>query len=681
MHIFIYTNYVEDFTRDGAEKRFPLIYFWLKDYYYQRAPENFDRTSWSYSDNPGLICDDYELQEKLRETPPDVIGLSLYMWNVTTLLANALWIKENINPNVVIIAAGPNADSRQPFMEEYSFVNYFLPGPGAESFRRLIDKLVDSEDPSEVGGLCYLKDGKVVRNPPVPRKEDPLVLDYMNNFYDEVIMLLDEYTAKHPKVIVLTMFIQGCPYSCSFCEQGTDLWTKINKRDINKLYREIDIIANYPQVILEFADANFGIVPQYEHIIDYVIENGKGNVSLKKPPFAKNNVDHTFHLLKKMRDAGIYYSPFDGQISLQDPNPEILKLNGRPISKEYEKIKAFREYTGSQEHKLAQVEIILGMPYQTWDTLWNSMTDLMSQDLLSHFLPYLYMIFPNTEITKPGSTINVTHRRMAVRGERNWVTGYVDKLDAKSEMDYDFVVSTDTLTCEELVAVHYYWVLFCHIYGFLGWLRTPLNYLYNHHDITFSEFIKSFTGQFHPSRWKDLPMNIRFDLQMKARWFRGEDKLFQRLTNDGRYWVSVRRVSQYRFHANYEEFETLLWRTFEELGVTADERIKDMMQWQGSRLNHWDDEVHKSQYKNSIISHNWDDVSMAKQDVYYKSRFTFQYPENVDIYDELEKIADIEWIPNTHHEEIHPSMQEELNIHQQKPLDYYKELDNKQKIS
>ena len=47
------------------------------------------------------------------------------------------------------------------------------------------------------------------------------------------------------------------------------------------------------------------------------------------------------------------------------PNPEIVKLNGRPFSKEYEKIAYFREYTKNQEHKLAQIEIILGiiLPY------------------------------------------------------------------------------------------------------------------------------------------------------------------------------------------------------------------------------------------------------------------------------------------------------------------------------
>ena len=399
---------------------------------------------------------------------------------------------------------------------------------------------------------------------------------------------------------------------------------------------------------------------------------------LKKPPFAKNNVEHTFYLLNKMKDGGVYHSPWDGQISLQDPNPEIVKLNGRPFSKEYEKIAYFREYTKNQEHKLAQIEIILGMPHQTWDTLWNSMTELVSKDLLSHFLPYLYLIFPNTTITSPGSKIKIEHRRMKVRRERGWITGFIDPLDAKVEMDYDHIISTETLSCEELVATHYYWVLFCHIFGWLGWLRTPLNYIYNHHDITIKEFVKAFTSQFHPSNWDNLPLNIRFDLKFKARWFKGEDELFMRRTNDAKYWLSARRCSIYRFHVNYEEFEMVLMKTFEQLGIDiSTEMFQGMMKWQGSKLHHWDG---SSKYNNSLISYNYDDVALAQHDKYYMSEFTFQYP-NKKIYEELEAIRDIEWVPHTHHEAIHRSMQKELDLNQQKPLSYYMEVDKKREIA
>ena len=655
MNIFINTNYIEDFTRGDVEKRFPLIYFWLKDYYYQRS-ENFDLTHWSYSDAPGSIEDNAELQAQLRATPPDIVGLSLYMWNADLLLANARWIKENINPDCIIVAAGPNADSRDPWMREHTYVDFVVNGPGGETFKRIIDGRLAGEDCRDVAGVSYWNGLSTIRNAPVPRKEDPLVLDYMNNFRDEVVAMLDDYTQRYDKVIVLTMYIQGCPYSCSFCEQGTSLWTKINKRTLEKMYTEIDLISQYPGIIYEFADANFGIVPEYETILDYIIANAKGNISLKKPPFAKNNVEHTFHLIQKMQDAGIYHSPHDGMITLQDPNPEIVKYNGRPFSKEYEKIKAYQEYTKDQAHKTAQIEIILGMPGQTWDTLWNSLSDLMSQDLVSHYMPYLYLIFPNTVLTSPDSEIEITYRRMKVRRERGWVTGWIDPLDSQVEMDYVHLTSTPTLSTEELVSAHYYWTLVNHIYGFLGWMRTPVDYLQRYHNIDVYQFMRHFAAQFHPDRWKDLPASIRTDIELTARWFRGDDELLQRKSDCGKYWLCGRRLSQYRFHADYSDFETLFYRVFDALGV-EDDQLDDLMRWQCTKLLHFT----PSKYSNTITSYNYDDIAQGTSDVYWKSKFTFKSADQ-DVWDKMLKLEDVNWVMETLWEPAQPSEQVELIV-------------------
>jgi len=655
MNIFINTSYVDDFGFKGVEKRFPLIYFWLKDYYYQRS-ENFSKTNWSYSDDGISIRDNYKLQQVLKDTPPDIIGLSLYMWNADILLGNALWIKENINPNVIIIAAGPNADSRDEFMSTHTYVDYVVNGPGAETFKRIVDCALEGKDSKNVLGVNYWDGKSVVRNAPMPRNEDLLILDYFNNFREEVIEMLDDYTQRFDSVIVLTMYIQGCPYSCSFCEQGTSLWTKINKRTLEKMYTEIDTIAKYDNIIYEFADANFGIVPEYETILDYIIANGNGNISLKKPPFAKNNVEHTFHLIKKMRDAGIYHSPHDGMITLQDPNPDIVKYNGRPVSKEYEKIKAYQEYTKDQPHKTAQIEIILGMPGQTWETLWNSMSDLVEQDLLSHYLPYLYLIFPNTVLTSPDSKIEITYRRMKVRRERAWVWGLIDPLDASVEMDYVHLTSTPTLNSKELISVHYYWVLMCHIYGFLNWLRTPLTYIKRYHNISEREFMKVYAAQFHPDNWKDLPDSIEQDLIMKHRWFVGEDELLQRKSNCGKYWLAPRKISQYRFHANYNDFETVFMKVFTELGI-EDEKLNDLMLWQSSKLLHFE----PNKYSNSLISYNYDDIAKGTNNSYWKSKWTFK-PSDQPLWDKLLKLQEVEWLPTVLYEEVDPKDQVELKL-------------------
>jgi len=658
MNIFINTIYLDDISsRSGnLEKRFPLIYFWLKDYYYQQSSENFNKVSWSFNDETTPIEENTELQNQLLANPPDIVGLSLYLWNEDVLLANACWIKKHF-PDCLIVAAGPNADTRQPWMEKHTYIDITVPGPAAETFRRIVDMRLEGKSVHEVAGVNYFDGEKVVRNTPVPRKEDPLILNYVNNFREEVVELLNEYTSKYSNVIVLTMYMQGCPYSCSFCEQGTSLWTKVLTRDIQHLYDEIDLLAQYPNIMYEFADANFGIVPAYETIVDYIIENGNGNIIMKKPPFAKNNVEHTFHLMDKMINAGIYYSDHYGNITLQDPNPEIVKMNGRPFSKEYEKIKAFQEYTKDEQHKMGQVEIILGLPGQSFDTLTNSLHELVKYDLLSHYLPYFYLVFPNTVITSPGSTANITSNKVFVRRERSWAKGFIDPLTDTAQMSYNQIIATDTITSAELISSHYHWTLMCHLYGFLGWIRTPLNYIETYHNVSNHEFIKEYTSRFHPDNWQDLPESIRLDLEASLKWLTGKDKLLQRKDNTGQYFLAPRRISQYRFHANYNDFEKLLISIFEKLIGTNDEHFYELMKWQGAKVLPFDVKSHS----NKILTYNYDDIAASTSESYWKSKWTFEH-NTQDLTEKMINLKDIDYIPVVNLQEVDPRDQVELML-------------------
>lgn len=634
---------MDDITRVGVEKRFPLIYFWLKDYYFQRSPENYKRVNnWSFSDDPRPLKDNVDLQKRLLETPPDILGLSLYFWNEKILLENARWIKEKF-PNCLIVAAGPSADTREEWMKKHHYVDVVLPGPAAESFRRIVDLRLEGRDVLDVAGVNYWNGIKAIRNAPVPRHADPLVLDYVKNFYDEVVELLDEYTQKYDKVIFLTLYMQGCPYSCSFCEQGTKLWTKVLKRDIEKLYREIDLLSKYKNCVYEFADANFGIVPEYEDIVDYVIEHGKGNIKFKKPPLAKNQVEFTNHLMHKMIDSGIYYSVNFGNITLQDPNPEIVKMNGRPFSKEYEKIKAYQDFTKNKEHKTGQVEIILGMPGQSYNTLTDSLHEVLKQDLLSHHLPYFYLVFPNTVLTSPGNTYKYKANEVYVRSERHYIKSLLDYPESDCGLYYNQMIATETLTTDELAASWYHWSLMCHIYGFLGWMRTPIEYLKNYYDISSHEFVKEYTKQFNPLNWKNLPESFRLDLEALSKWMTGEDRLYMRFDNTGVYPLTPRLTSKYRFHSNPDDFINILRKIMVNLtGIESDPYIEQLLEWQRARILRMDDED-KSRV-NKYIGYNFDDIARCTSTSYWKSDWEFVFPKE-NIYQNYLELKDVQLVP------------------------------------
>lgn len=647
-------------TDGNLEKRFPLIYFWLKDYYYQKS-KNYKKTNWSFYDELLPVSENVVLQQKFKESPPDIVGLSLYLWNQEALLKNAQWIKQNY-PNALIVAAGPNADASVDFLKSNSCIDIVIVGPGAEIFKRLLDAKINNIDYRKVDGIAYLANDKLIVNKPVPRHHDPLILNYIVNFSDEVAELIDQYHSRYKKLIFPTIFIQGCPYSCSFCEQGTALWTKINKRSLENMFAEIDFLSKYNNIILDFADANFGIVPEYEKILDYIIEKNNANqITMKRPPMAKNNVDVTFDLIDKMVKNKLLATSNYGYLALQDTNVDVLTSNGRPPSKEFEKIEKFKSFTKNQPHKVNQVDIIIGMPGQSFDTLSTTLFDLLDNDLLSHYPPHFYSIFPNTTLTSSDNQIYYKTNTVYFRSKLGSNVGYIEDLpdSINNNLKFKYIVETDNINSAELVAAHYMFVMLGHIYGFLGWLRTPLAYLKNYHNINEKQFVDAYTSAFAPDNWHLLPEEIYKDLNGLLDWFTGKDKYIQRKDNSSKYYLTPVKMSIYRFHASYTIVSKFFENIFKKLIGVNDPQLDYLMAWQKAKTLKFDDTNNCK-----LISYNYDDIAVADQQMFYKSEFEFVFEiDNVDqLYIQMLKFKDISFVPTITVHQVDSNEQVALHI-------------------
>lgn len=645
MNIFINALYVDSSHNEIYEKRFPLIYFWLKDYYFQKSGNNFPKTSWSFSDDEIPISENILLQEQFKQSPPDIVGLSLYIWNENLFFENARWLKEHY-PNALIVAAGPSADSNILFFQTHPYIDIVMLGPAAETFRRLIDAKLDNSDCRNVDGISYVNNGKLISNKPIPRHQDPLILNYVNNFRNEVVELIDKLFLTCHRVVFPTLLIQGCPYSCSFCEQGTALWTKLNWRPIEHIYSEIDLLKNYDSIVFDFIDANFGIDANYEKILDYIIKNNaNGQFLLNRPTMAKNKVDVTFHLLDKMIENNLLANPAEhGYIALQDTNADVLKLNGRPMSKEFEKIEKFKEFTKDHPHKTSQVDIIIGMPGQSFKSLSTTLYDLLKNDLLSHANPHLYSIFPNTTLTADDNKIYFKHNTVYLRSK----TGYfnrnlVEPATQNENSILKHIIETEAINSKELIAAYYMFVMLGHAYGFLGWLRTPLNYLKNYYGINEKQFVAAYTESFAPENWNSLPEPICEDLNSLHRWFIGEDKFLQRKDITNRDFLTPNKISKYRFHADYDIVSDFFKEIFKGLINCNDNQLDNLMSWQAAKTLNF-----RNHSDCKIVSYNYDDIASMKDEIFYKScfEFKFNYTDYDTLYQGMLGIVDINFIPN-----------------------------------
>jgi len=148
-----------------------------------------------------------DLLARVMATQPDVLGISLYIWNRECAARLIRRIKA-LRPEVVVIVGGPEAT----FSVDETFrempIDYLLRGAGEESLPALLRVITDGGNASAVSGCCFrLADALHTSLPapaPAPRSD----------LYDE-----GWHAALNGRMAYVETS-RGCPFQCAFCLSG-----------------------------------------------------------------------------------------------------------------------------------------------------------------------------------------------------------------------------------------------------------------------------------------------------------------------------------------------------------------------------------------------------------------------------------------------------------------------------
>lgn len=148
-----------------------------------------------------------DLLARIMATEPDVLGISLYIWN-RECAARLIRRVKALKPEIVVIVGGPEAT----FSVDETFrempIDYLLRGAGEESLPALLRVIMNGGDASAVPGCCFrLAEGLHTSLPapaPAPR----------NDLYDE-----GWHAALNGRMAYVETS-RGCPFQCAFCLSG-----------------------------------------------------------------------------------------------------------------------------------------------------------------------------------------------------------------------------------------------------------------------------------------------------------------------------------------------------------------------------------------------------------------------------------------------------------------------------
>lgn len=325
----------------------------------------------------------------IRKSPSEIIGkienpavcaFSCYIWNFEFNKAMARLIKEKY-PDCTVIFGGHHVAPGDALLNECLFIDYLIHGEGEEAFKRLLLTVLGKDNPENIAGVSYRKDGRNITNPVAscPGNIIDYPSPYLEGFFDKI---LEEY----PELdfMALTETSRGCPNSCAYCD-WSNMKSKIRLFPMQRVKAELEWIASHHILGLGFADSNFGEFPRDEEITDYLIEmfNKYGYPKGLQTSYAKNSNQRVFDVgckLEKYRlSKGI-------TLSFQSMTDEVLQNIGRKnISVDlYKNLMGMYNASGIPTYS----ELILGLPGETPESFEKSLESLL--ELGQHHTVYIH---------------------------------------------------------------------------------------------------------------------------------------------------------------------------------------------------------------------------------------------------------------------------------------------------
>lgn len=359
---------------------------------------------------------------------PDILCISTYLWNERLCLAVIEQLKDS---GITIVRGGP---------QQTSFQNIHYNCHPLATGELFLDRLLENLSK----GITEQIDIPVKQKYNFPTQSS---LEYNIAYLTNV-----SGTAKKLKKTAVAHLetTRGCPYSCTYCEWGGGIGTKISQKPLDVVLKEVDLLSvlNYGNV--DIIDANFGILSRDAEIVQRIADNKKVfgyPKNLLIYGIAKVKVEKKEQILDIVfeNDLMDYYS-----LSIQSTNKEALANVKRTDVPLEDNLRLARKYA-EKYNRHGKLEMILGLPGSTLDSFYEEM-DLVLQTKFWDWSRGPLSVLPATELADP--LYQRLHKIKTVKAgitenDDNDIKFYSDCVLTKFKSPQEFVVESYSFTREE----------------------------------------------------------------------------------------------------------------------------------------------------------------------------------------------------------------------------------------
>lgn len=389
--------YLGDLTYDTvfvSTDAFPLNVGYVASYCKKRFGPAVDITLFKYIG---------DLYDAITASPPAILGLSNYCWNQNAGL-EMFRVLSDKNPDAVRVWGGPNfpadEESQDKFLRKCPEVDVYVPIEGEIGFSNVVERALGAVSGEKArrnvlarpidGCISRNSKGGISRGKPAPRIVDldeipsPYLGGWMDKFFDG-------------KLTPTIQTNRGCPFTCSFCVDGSDEVLKVNKFGVPRVIEEIDYIAgNAPGHThnLIISDLNFAMYPRDKQICEAI---ASAQLKYKYPnrivcSTGKNSKKRVIDAIKALKGS-IYF-----MIAVQSLDDGVLaniRRDNISVDDMLSLAPAVKEAGLS-----SKAEVILGLPGESYASHVKTLRDLVRAKVDS-ILVFSCMMLPGSEMNSP----------------------------------------------------------------------------------------------------------------------------------------------------------------------------------------------------------------------------------------------------------------------------------------
>ena len=458
--------------------------------------------------NVSLYKEPTEFLEDLKETKPDIIGLSLYSWNTDMDRIVIKKIRALYGHDVIIVLGGPSTDAeeweKRKFLQESYGADALILEEGEVPFSNIVRTHLSSGNAlfsEPINGVVFLKDQDLVTglNKSVQTDLSTLYSPYLSGMLNKFV---------HSNYMPLIQMSRFCPYACAYCVSGK---RRGNLRGfpLDMVKEEISFIskvyADRPHFTLQVADENFGILKRDLEIAKHIRKcSDEKGFPLQMFYYGDKRFTETardiVESLGRINTMGL-------QISLQSGNPKTLEAVSRKNLTE-EDIDEAIAWAGERGIETF-TEFIFGLPHETLESFTSTLDSCAKRgfDSIQCYSLFLMAGIPlNTQESRDKHKIQTKLRILA--------SAY-GALDGDFSVEHEeIVVSTNTINFRDFMVFRGLNFIFFSVFR-LGFYRCFFKYIQSL-DISLSKFFCDFMNPNPEEEWPEEYIKFISDFNDEA---------------------------------------------------------------------------------------------------------------------------------------------------------------------